>query len=88
MDAHDGNDCGTILTIEEKLSARKVLEVFWILAKNPSINNRFGACQLEANFFISFLRPLERPVGDVRVPSYDCSSKIRDAVGWAKSSKI
>ncbi|EYC06837.1 hypothetical protein Y032_0073g732 [Ancylostoma ceylanicum] len=53
IEAHDGNDfcvkCN-ILTYEAEVSARKVLEAFWIATKNPRMNNRNECLSITSDF--------------------------------------
>ncbi|KAK6749479.1 hypothetical protein RB195_001844 [Necator americanus] len=56
-DKHDGNEfevkC-TILAHEKEISARKVLEVFWIFVRNPSMNDK-NECLSTTNEFLPFV---------------------------------
>ncbi|EYC29564.1 hypothetical protein Y032_0006g3039 [Ancylostoma ceylanicum] len=56
-DDHNGEDFNvmcTILAYEPDISARKVLEAFWISVRNPKMNNR-NECLSITNDFLSFI---------------------------------
>ena len=52
-DAHDGNDFAVkckILAFETDITARKILEAFWISAKTPELNNKNECLSITAEF--------------------------------------
>ena len=52
-EAHGGNDFeikGSLLAYEREVSARKLLEAFWISSRQPAMNNKNECLAIAAEF--------------------------------------